>query len=91
MKKNPIELIREEFCSRFGVDASQIKIEVRIDNLDSVEQADEIVSHYHIDKLPFVHEWNSKEHDVYWASVDNYHARFQVDAVTKKGVAKDDL
>lgn len=35
--KNPIEMIKEEFCSRYGLDPKQIQVEIKLHDIPKVE------------------------------------------------------
>lgn len=41
-KMSAVELLKEEFCSRYGLDPSQLTIELTINDVESVELADQI-------------------------------------------------
>jgi hypothetical protein len=102
MMKNPIELIKEELCSRYGVAPEQIQVNVTVWDLETSEQVDEIVENYSIegktyDFLPGhnldkedpeeMQYSRSADHGTYTRSENIMNVR----AYTKRGVIKHGL
>jgi hypothetical protein len=102
MMKNPIEMIKEELCERYGLDPEQIRVEVTIWDVETSEQVDEIVKDYSIEgkTYDFLPGRNIDQEDInemqYVRQAD--HGTFadkenlmNVRAYTKRGVIKHEL
>jgi two-component SAPR family response regulator len=102
--KSPVEMIKNELCSRYGINPEQIVINVQVDELESVELADQIRKDYAVEGkvLTFLRGYegynqhiNDINHHSYVACADHgSNARkeniLNVDIRTKNGVLKHD-
>ena len=49
MNMNAVEMLKSELCSRYGLNPEQIRVSVDIDEVESVELADQIKNDYEVE------------------------------------------
>ncbi len=98
--KSPVEMIKEEFCSRYGLDPKQLKISLTIWDVESVKLANQIKNEYDVpgesrDFLKSYEGYNLTDHEEnpekYITGLDfRGHTYMNVLIYTKNGVIKDE-
>jgi hypothetical protein len=74
MMKNPIEMLKEEICSRYGLNEDQVKFELCIEGVEE-EKAKEILKDYaKYEGYEYYNQETKSGHttssgDFYWVSV----------------------
>lgn len=95
--RNPIEMIKEEFCSRYGLQPEDIDVSVTLWNVPSVELADQIIEESELERLHTSKGRNLDEDTdraryvkstTFDTSKDPYNLIHGLSAYTKDGVIK---
>jgi hypothetical protein len=79
MITNPVELIKAELCSRYGINPEQIVVSVEIDNVESVELADQIKNDYAIEEKALTFLNSYKGYNLKMPEINVQHYRTSAD------------